>query len=264
MSAVARPRRRGPSRAGRLVPATQAALVVAFFVLWEAGAAMGLLDPLTWSRPSIIAGEVAALAGAPETAHDLAATLTTLAIGFVAGASAGIVIGIVVARLRRVQAVVSTYLVALQSVPLLVFYPVLLTIFGLNRTPTIIVVAAVTMIPVALNTTAGLGAIPRGLQRLATSLLLSRSAAYRKVYLPAAIPLIFPGLRVGFLAALVTTIGMEFIVASAGLGYRVGQSYHTFAVDRMYANIVVVCVLAILVNVILTRIERSLRRDVTT
>ncbi|MGI5268773.1 ABC transporter permease [Nonomuraea sp. CA-218870] len=264
MSATLRARRSRLPRADWQVPATQAALVVGFFALWEAGAASGLLDPLTWSRPSVIATELADLVGTPETVNDLAATLTTLAAGFLIGATAGVGIGIAVARLRRVQAVVSTYLVALQSVPLLVFYPVLLTIFGLNRGPTVIVVAAVTMVPVALNTTAGLGAIPRGLQRLATSLMLSRSAAYRKVFLPAAIPLIFPGLRVGFLAALVTTIGMEFIVASAGLGYRVGQSYHTFAVDRMYANIVVVCVLAILVNLVLTRIERSLRRDVTT
>lgn len=255
---------RTPARRDWSVPATRAAVVVAFFAVWEIAAAAGVLDPLTWSQPSSIAGDALVLVTGPDLLPDLAATMTTLAVGFAAGAAAGIAVGVVVARLRRIQPVVSTYLVALQSVPLLVFYPVLLTMFGLNRGPTIIIVATVTMVPVALNTAAGLAAIPAGLQRLVTSLQLGRMAAYRKVFLPASIPLLFPGLRIGFLAALVTTIGMEFIVASAGLGFRVGQSYNTFAVDRMYATIAVVCVLAILVNVVLTRTERALRRDVTT
>src|SRR5690606_33964869 len=140
----------------------------------------------------------------------------------------------------------------------IVFYPVLLTVFGLTRMPIVSIVALVVFIPVTLSVAIGLSSISNEYLRLSRVLLLSRRQAILKIYLPASVLLVFPGLRLGISLALIYTNEMVYIVDSKRLGYRVAESYHSFAVEQMYAVIVWICAGAVVVNSLPSWIEGQL------
>ncbi|MDF1606512.1 ABC transporter permease subunit [Nocardioides sp. YIM 152315] len=244
------------------VVAARIGVVAALVLCWELGSRSGYLDPLTFSSPSRVAPQFVDLFSSPVVSVDLESTVKNVGFGFASGALAGGVLGLLLLGMgESVRGILLNYVVSLQAIPLLVFYPLLLTIFGLTRLPIVIIVAVVVMVPVTVGVTNSFAAVPRSLVRLTRALDLSRGTALRKVYLPAAVPLLFPSLRLGFLLAMVSAIGMEFVVASQGLGYAVAHSYHAFATDQMYALIVFICLLAVVVDVALTAVENRLRRD---
>ncbi|WP_028658704.1 ABC transporter permease [Nocardioides insulae] len=244
------------------VYASRFLVLVAIAAVWELGSRTGLLDPMTWSRPSLFIPQFFDLFGLTEVRVDLRSTLINIGLGFGIGALCGGFIGFLLTALPSMtRNVFLGYLASVQAVPLLIFYPLLLTIFGLTRAPIVLIVSVVVTVPVAMSVANGLLSVPVSLDRLAKSLQMSRAAAFRKVHFPAAVPHIFPGVRLGLLAAVVSTIGMEFIVSATGLGYSVAHTYHAFAVDQMYALILLICVLAVLIDVGLTKMEKELRRD---
>ena len=247
------------------VGVTRAAVLLGLVAAWEVAGRNGALDPLTWSSPSLIGPEVGRLVGESEFIWDVESSILNIGYGFSIGLVVGVLVGAGFSRApTAIRGSLLGWLAAVQGVPFIVFYPVLLTVFGLTRMPIVAIVALVVFIPVTLSVAIGLNSIPNEYLRLSRVLLLSRRQAILKIYLPAAVPLVFPGLRLGFSLALISTIGMEFIVASKGLGFRVAESYHAFAVDQMYAVIAWICAGAIVVNSLLSWVEGRLRQDAVT
>jgi NitT/TauT family transport system permease protein len=254
----AAPRR--PLSTGRIA-GIRAALVAAVVVLLEAGARGGLIDPLLLPPPSQVVARLPELVPSGQFLTDLRTTATTVVAGFALGASAGLLLGVGFARFPFAGAVFEPYLVSLYSMPTLVFYPVLLAVLGLGTAPIIVIAATMALIPVALNTMVALRSIPPTLPKLARSLSCTTAQRYLKVLAPAATPLVVPGLVLGFIYAVIGTIAMEFILAPAGIGFRIGFTYNSFEIVDMYAHILVVSALAIAVNVGLNALERRVRRD---
>lgn len=244
---------------------TRTAVLLGLVAAWEVAGRAGALDPLTWSRPSVIGLEAGRLVNETEFIWDVESSILNIAYGFSVGVAAGALVGATFSRApTAIRGSLLGWLAAVQGIPFIVFYPVLLTVFGLTRMPIVSIVALVVFIPVTLSVAIGLSSISNEYLRLSRVLLLSRRQAILKIYLPAAVPLVFPGLRLGFSLALISTIGMEFIVASKGLGYRVAESYHAFAVEQMYAVIVWICAGAVVVNSLLSWVEGRLRQDAVT
>lgn len=240
-------------------------MLLGLVAAWEVAGRIGVLDPLTWSRPGLIGPEVSRLIGESEFIWDVESSILNIGYGFAIGLVAGVLVGAAFSRApSAIRGSLLGWLAAVQGVPFIVFYPVLLTVFGLTRMPIVSIVALVVLIPVTLSVAIGLSSIPDQYLRLSRVLLLSRRQAILKIYFPAAVPLVFPGLRLGFSLALISTIGMEFIVASKGLGFRVAESYHAFAVDQMYAVIAWIGAGAIVVNSLLSWVEGRLRQDAVT
>jgi NitT/TauT family transport system permease protein len=185
----------------------------------------------------------------------------SLLASFGIGTVGGLLVGVIFWKLPFVGATFEPYLVSLYAAPTVVFYPILLAVLGLGPGPIILIASTMAMIPVALNTMVGLKSIPPSLPKLARSMNLGVGQTFRKVLLPAATPLLVPGLVLGCIYATIGVIAMEFILASNGLGFRIGYAYRSFDIERMYAYIVVVVVVAAAVNVALNRIERRVRRD---
>jgi len=99
--------------------------------------------------------------------------------------------------------VLEPYLVTLYAMPTLVFYPILLALLGLGPGPIIVIAATMVVIPIALNTMVALRAIDPILLKMGRSVNCSRPQLYRKVLIPAATPLAFPGIKLGFIYAII-------------------------------------------------------------
>lgn len=237
----------------------QVAVAVCVIGIWELASSRGWIDRLAWSKPSAIWPKLHSTLKSDTFVGDLKVTASSMITGFLIGALLGFGLGTLVWRIKAIQRSAEYVLMALQAMPFMIFYPLLLAVFGLTRTPVIILVAAGVVIPVSLNVSLGLAGVPPNLMKMARSTRCGPLTSFWKVRLPAAMPLIFPGFQLGFIYAVIGTIGMEFILASKGLGFRVGASYRHFQPDQMYADIVVVCVFAVLASLIIKAAGRLLK-----
>lgn len=236
-------------------------IIIGLVVVLEATARMGLLDRSLMVPPSEILERLVAIVPTAEFGADAARTLTTILMAFSIGLVGGIPLGVLLWRLPAVGRVLEPFLVTGYAMPTLLFYPVLLAIMGLNAGPIVVIAATMSLIPIALTTMVALGSIKPILHKLAKSVNASEPQYYLKVLLPAATPLVFPGVKLGFIYAVIGTIAMEFILAAQGIGFRAGFSYRELKTADMWAYITVVIVLSVIVNGILTWSEKRIRKD---
>lgn len=245
-------------RRPRVVRWTLIAVLVAGL---EAATRGGLIGPLTAPPPSVMVAALARIVGTAQFADDLGRTTLTIGAAFGIGFLLGVPLGVLFWRVPVVARVLEPFVVTLYAMPTLVFYPILLALMGLNAGPIITIAALMALIPIALNTMVALRGVNPVLHKLAASVNCSRPQYYRKVLVPAATPLAIPGVKLGFIYAIIGTIAMEFILASRGIGFRAGFNYRDFNIPEMYAYVLVVVFLSVSINYALGALERRIRRD---
>lgn len=236
-------------------------LVVAAIAVLEWLCQSGAIQPVILPAPSDIAGAFGGLVTSGTFLGDLGRTTLTVGISFGIGLIAGLAVGILCWRAKLVGDVLEPYLVTLYAMPTLVFYPILLAIMGLGVGPIVVIAALMVLIPVALNTMVALRSVNPVLPKMGRSMGCSRVQLYRRVLLPAATPLAVPGVKLGFIYAIIGTVAMEFMIASKGLGYRIGIDYREFDVEEMWGLIVIVAALAIVFTWLMGQFEHRIRRD---
>ncbi|KUI26871.1 ABC transporter permease [Mycobacterium sp. GA-2829] len=256
-SPARRPRRTG----GALVSILSTlGLIVLFLVFAEIGSAAGWWTERVLPAPSTIFGELPALFADPQFWLDARRTGTEVAVSIVAGSLLGFAAGLTFWKLPAVGRVFEPYLVSFYAVPLVLFYPVMIVLVGINATSVIILATIMAAIPMALNTAVGLNTMPPVYMKLARSLKASPRQTLFAIAIPAAGPFIVAGLRLAVVYALIGTIAMEFTTAQAGLGYRIRYLYEIFDNDLMFAYILVVLGLSMILTVLLALVERVLLR----
>ncbi|BBY16697.1 ABC transporter permease [Mycolicibacterium litorale] len=236
------------------------ALIALFLVFAEIGAAAGWWSERVLPAPSTIFGELPALFGDPQFWLDARRTGMEVAVSIVAGSLLGFAAGLTFWKLPLVGRVFEPYLVSFYAVPLVLFYPVMIVLVGINAMSVIILATIMAAIPMALNTAVGLNTMPPVYMKLARSLKASPRQTLFAIAIPAAGPFIVAGLRLAVVYALIGTIAMEFTTAQAGLGYRIRYLYEIFDNTLMFAYIAVVLALSMILTVLLALVERVLLR----
>lgn len=236
------------------------ALIVGFLVLAELGARTGLWSDRILPAPSVILSELGRLLGEGQFWKDAARTGIEVAFSILFGSLLGFAAGLTFWKLPAVGRIFEPYLVSFYAVPLVLFYPVMIVIVGINATSVIILATIMAAIPMALNTAVGLNTMPPVYMKLARSLKASPRQTLFAIAIPAAGPYIVAGLRLAVVYALIGTIAMEFTTAQAGLGYRIRYLYEIFNNNEMFAYIAVVLVLSCILTALLAAVERILLR----
>ena len=195
---------------------------------------------------------------------DIVATVIRVIAGFAIGAAAAIVLGTITGLSHRVERAVEPTLQALRTIPTLAGAPLLLLWLGIDEPPKITLVAIGAFFPVYLNLVAGILGVDRKLVEVARVYALGRSAIARRVVLPASLPSLFTGLRLGLTQAWLFVVVAEFFGASGGLGLRLTDSQQSSRVDLMFVALVSLAVLGKGSDMALRALEsRALRwRDV--
>ncbi|AQA02258.1 ABC transporter permease [Mycobacterium sp. MS1601] len=251
------PRKRGISK-GALSALSTVGLIVAFIAVCEIGVRAGLWNESVLPAPSTVFAELATQMALPQFWDDAARTGVEVAVSLVFGAVAGLAAGLTFWKLPYIGRIFEPYLVSFYAVPLVLFYPVMIVLVGINAMSVIILATIMAAIPMALNTTVGLKGMRPVYMKLARSLNASPRQVLFSVAIPAAGPFIVAGLRLAVVYALIGTIAMEFTTAQAGLGYRIRYLYETFDNTAMFAYIVVVLMFSCLLTVLLALLERVL------
>jgi NitT/TauT family transport system permease protein len=141
-------------------------------------------------------------------------------------------------------------------VPIFIFYPVLIAIFGLSMVPILLMGVLTAVVAMIAATLDGLDRIPRVLTKVARAHRMGRLATALPVNAPAAAPHLFTGIKLAVSYAFIGVIASEFLLAPAGLGRIISDAYSDFDNRRMYALMLLLIVVATVVNMTLHVVDR--------
>ncbi len=257
MTAVTAPRTNAP----RIPAALATALAFAAFVLgWKLLVLVGDYRPFILPAPEVVGARfVDAWLDGTIPPHFLRTLVETLA-GFGVGASSAVIVGYLLARLPLAERLLSPYLVAAQATPILIFAPLLALWFGPGIGAKIVICSVIVFFPVAIATMVGIRGVDDRLLELASSLRATRRQVVTSLEIPAALPSIFGGLRVGVTLAVVGAIVGEWAGADRGLGLLVNIAKGIFDTPLMFATVLTIALLGIALYGLVVFAERLLVR----
>jgi len=245
---------------GAAVMWTRVAVIACCVLALEIACRAGLINPLTLIPPSAMAAAMLELLASGEINGDIAHTFLTVAIAFVAAVLVGFTIGAVLHGQKRVRRAIDPLLASYYAIPIFVFYPLLVAIFGLSNLPLIAIGFLAAVPAMLIATLLGLDRVPRVLRKAARVHRLGRVATVTRVVLPAALPNLFGGIKLALAYSFIGVIAGEFILSSGGLGYGIAYAYESFENRAMYGRMLFVLLVAIVTNGVLYAWETRLNR----
>jgi NitT/TauT family transport system permease protein len=248
-------------RASTQIPSLLAALLalVAFVAAWKAIVLVGNYPSFFLPPPEDVATRFFQGWADGTIAPHAIRTLLEVGLGFAAGAGLALVVGYVLARLPLAERLLSPYLVAAQATPILTLAPLLALWFGPGLTAIVVICALIVFFPVAISTMVGIRAVDAGLVELARSLRAGRWQIVRTLEIPAALPAIFGGLRVGVTLAVVGAIVGEWSGTDRGLGLLVNLARGSlFDTPLMFATLLTIALMGVALYAVVVVVERAL------
>lgn len=240
--------------------AVQVGFVAALLVLWYLATNRWGINRLLLPNPIAVWHQFLDVLRTGEYLPDLRVTLTELAVAFVLATTSGTIVGFFVSRTRYAIRVFDPLFAGIYSIPIILFLPLYVLFFGLGPASKIALGTTISFFPIVLSTIAGFGNVDRTLVTAARSMGASDWLLFRYVLLPAALPVILSGLRMGFTVALLSIIGSETIASLAGLGHHIVQLAEGMDMARMFAYIVFVVLIAAILNGTVSFLEARGRR----
>jgi NitT/TauT family transport system permease protein len=237
-----------------------AAFAVVFFATLEVLVTSGAVNELILSRPSLVAIRLWQDMFGAEFWQSVGVTVQEVIAAVVISMVVGSGLGLAFYRFAVFRRALEPALVAFYSAPAILLYPLFITLLGPGSATVITMAAILGSTPIAINVAVGLIGIEPIWRKVGRSLLATQSQMLLRILLPAAIPTIVTGLRLGLTFSLIAVISLEFLLYSGGLGKLVSWRYYVFDTDGVYSAIVLVSAIAILINAQLNGIEAWVRR----
>jgi len=255
---------RGPALTRRRALALRLGAVAGFLALWSLLSGLvvvlRLFNPIFLPGPWLVLGSLVELAARGQLWVHVAATLERVAIGFATGAALGVGLGLAAGALRPVRDLVEPVVEMLRPIPPLAVLPLFIVWVGIGEPSKIGFITYATFFPIFLTTVTGVRQIDPLLLRAARSLGARGPRLFVRVILPAALPDILTGLRLGVALAFFVIVISEFIGAEHGLGYLINDGRNFFLVPQMLGAAVVLGLLGYAGNGLVRGLERRLTR----
>jgi NitT/TauT family transport system permease protein len=191
---------------------------VVFVTGWKLLVVLGDWKPFVLPPPESVAARLLSAWADGTMAPNAVATLLEVALGFGAGASLAVLIGYLLARSRLAERVLSPYVVAAQSTPVLALAPLFALWFGTGLLSKVVMCSLIVFFPVAVATMVGIREVDRSLLEMSRAFRATRLQTLTRIEIPGALPSIFGGLRVGVTLAVIGAIISEWAGADTGLG----------------------------------------------
>ncbi len=194
--------------------------------------------------------------------HHAATTLVEILLGFAIGSALALVAGLALARSRLVERLVSPYLVAAQSTPILALAPLLVLWFGTGLLSKLVITTLIVFFPVAIATMVGIRTVDPGLIEMARSFRASSRQIATRIEIPAALPSILGGMRVGATLAVIGAIVAEWAGGESGLGVLINIARGSlFDTPLMFATLATLALIGVALYLVMVLIERRLVGD---
>jgi ABC-type nitrate/sulfonate/bicarbonate transport system permease component len=250
---------RRPTLADLAPAATGLGCVVAFFIVLEALIRSGVISEYIVPPPSQV---IAAFGRVIMEEHIVRRFFVTIGECLMTGVMItvfGIAGGVLMHRYKLLQQAIETWVAALAAAPVVLAYPLFMVIFGRNAWTIIMIGFVAALPPVILKTIEGLSGTRKVLINVGRSFNLSPGQQFFKIMLPAALPTIFTGIRLGLIFALINIVGVEFLINYGGLGQLINDLAERYDLPGTYAAICFVILVSVVFFMSLEKAERWLR-----
>ena len=255
----------------RGAPATRRAAVswrvislVAFLALWSlAGGLVELtrpFNPLFLPAPWVVIGALLELARKGQLWMHVGATLERVAIGFGVGAVLAVALGLLAGQVRAVRNIIEPVVELLRPIPPLAVLPLFIVWVGIGEPSKVGFITYATFFPMFVTTVHGVTQIDGRLLRAAQSLGARPHHLFFRVILPAALPDVLTGLRLGVALSFFVIVISEFVGAESGLGYPINDGRNFFLVPQMLGAAVLLGLLGYGGNALVRVLERRVLR----
>lgn len=239
---------------------TRLAIIIGAVLLLEVLCRLAIIDPLTVIPPSAMAAALGRLLASGEITPQIARTFSNVVIAFMLSIAVGFSAGVVIHALPRLRRALDPFLASWYSIPVYVFYPLLIAIFGITIWPLILIAFAAAVAAMVIATLNALDRVPRVLRKFAKVQQMGRAEEAFRIVLPAAAPYLFTGLKLSLTYSFTGVLAGEFILSNAGLGFAIAQAYESFENETMYALMLFILLLAAIINLSLHAWEANLIR----
>lgn len=229
-------------------------ILVALLVLWEAVPQTGLLPELF--LPSLSSTLKVLWQDGRIYSHALAVTLYEVAAAMAIACGGGILAGAAVGGLARLRILLLPVVSSLYAVPIVILYPVFTAWFGVGSESKIAFAGIYAFFPVMLSTAAGIQTIDPQFLLAARSMGATLAQQITRVIIPASLPTVFAGLRLGGALAIIGVVVAEMLTAAAGIGYLVTLNRTILDSPRVFAAILMILLLSIAYYLLSRAIER--------
>jgi len=226
--------------------------------MWQLGVNAGWLNPFYVSQPTDVISRLADLVKTRDLYVDMAFTLQNVLVGFVISAVTGIASACLLYKLPSLQKVVDPYILALYSTPRLALAPLFIIWFGIGPASKVTLVVSLCYFIMLLNTYAGLTNVDTRLISQVKMMGGGDWFIFRRVSLPASVPWLLSGTRVGLGFALIGAVVGELIISEHGLGLRISRASGLFDTTGVFAYLVVVAILGMLLDQLVRLLEKAL------
>ena len=195
-----------------------------------------------------------------ELPGDAASSLYRVMIGFLIGTGLAIPFGLAMGASESAYAYFNPVLQVLRPIPPIAYVPLAILWFGLGNPPAFFLISLGAFFPVLMNTIAGVRSVDAVYIRAARNLGANRRSLFFRVMIPAALPHILTGVRVGFGVAFIVVIVAEMIAVNSGLGYRILEAREYFWSDKIIAGMITIGLLGLGIDAALARLSDHLLR----
>ena len=240
------------------VRALQLGTVIIALGSWELAAQMGWVDPLFVPAPSAIVPALMRISGG--ALAGLADTLGKTAVAYVLSVVLGVSAGIAVGSVRLLREVLSPYVIALYGIPKILVLPWIVLLLGYGTTPAVFYGVLHGFFPIMVLVTGAVRDVDRTLVTVARSLGATTWQLYWKVLLPAIVPSVLGGMRLGVVFCLLGVLVVEMFAGVRGMGYVLGSYANGFQAPELFAATALVSVASITIVLALDHLNEKLSR----
>ena len=223
----------------------QLASVVALLAAWEGVARAGWLDPLFVPAPSAVAGALLTVGGT--ALAGLGDTLAKTAIAYVISVVLGVGGGLVLGSLRPVRQAVNPFVIALYGMPKILVLPWIVLLLGFGTLPAIVYGAIHGVFPILVLVTGAVRDVDATLLTVARAFGARRRQLYWKVVLPAIVPTVLTGMRLGIVFCLLGVLIVEMFAGVRGMGHVLGSLANGFRAPELFAATALVSAASIII-----------------
>src|SRR5262249_24684193 len=222
--------------------------VVLFFTAWQMIFLIVPLNPLFFTTPAQIAAGFTGLVESGDLLHDLAVSAVPFDLRLLVAVIVGVPLGILMGWRVRVGYALDPLMTVFYASPLVALAPLLVIFFGVGISGKTIIVFTLAVFPFIFNAASGVRVVDRVLINVVRSLGGRERDIYLKILFPSVLPYVVAGARIAVGRALIAVLVGEFFAASEGIGYAISRFGDIFAIDRMFACILTVMVIAVVLT----------------
>jgi len=221
------------------------ALVLA---LWQGVVASGVAPPVLLPAPGAVFARLLEQAGNRAFLENAAVTLYRLFAGFSIAVIVGVTLGLAATGSKAVEGIVKPLVRVLAPLPKVALYPAMILILGFDDASKIALVVADAVFPILLATYQGMSAVEPKLAWVAQAVGVTRARCVFTVVLPAALPSVLTGCRIGLVISCIVVVLAEMITSTDGLGHLLVRAARNFQTVDMFVPLITISLLGLLLN----------------